>query len=66
MDIISALKLRQSQLAASALTKPEKLPFDHGYQVGVYAGMQQAIDIILEMQDQPKKAATLQKESVYS
>lgn len=66
--IISAIVERQLALAKSALEHPTRDIFDHGIQAGMYAGLQEALDIIAEIQSgKPRrKSADVSRPQVYS
>jgi hypothetical protein len=44
--LLSAIKGQQAEIAESAMMTPRAEPFAHGMQVGVYQGLQQALETL--------------------
>lgn len=53
---INALKQAQNEFAIEALRRPaEKTEFGHGYAVGVVAGYEMAMDLLINMEKKEEK-----------
>lgn len=46
IDALAKLRAAQQDHAMGAIQFPRKKKFDHGVEVGVYQGLQQAIEIV--------------------
>lgn len=53
--LLNALKAQQQQFSADALKRPvERDAFEYGYRVGVVAGLEDAINVLLNLVDEEK------------
>lgn len=53
--LLNALKAQQQQFSADALKRPvERDAFEYGYRVGVVAGLEDAINVLLKLVDEEK------------
>jgi hypothetical protein len=53
--LLSLLKTRQAEFALEALQKPQNRDaFEYGYRVGMVAGYEASIDILLNLLDEEK------------
>ena len=56
-QLLNALKARQADFALQALKKPQNRDtFEYGYRVGVVAGYEAAIDVLLNLLDEEKNS----------
>lgn len=53
--LLNALKTQQQQFALDALKRPvERDAFEYGYRVGMIAGLEDAINVLLKLVDEEK------------
>jgi hypothetical protein len=53
--LLNALKAEQQQFAIDALKRPvERDAFEYGYRVGVVAGYESAVNVLLKLVDEEK------------
>ena len=53
--LLNALKAEQQQFAVDALKRPiERDAFEYGYRVGVVAGYESAVNVLLKLLDEEK------------
>jgi hypothetical protein len=53
--LLNRLKAEQQKFAADALKRPQQRDaFEYGYRVGVVAGYEQAIEVLLKILDEEK------------
>lgn len=51
--LLNRLKIEQQRFAVDALQRPQaRDAFEYGHRVGVFAGYQQAIDVLLKLIDE--------------
>jgi len=66
LAILSALEEAKASLAIRALTDPKSDPFQHGIEVGMYRGLEEAIKLIEDASAPKKSAAASVRAAVYS
>jgi hypothetical protein len=55
--LLNRLKAQQQQFAVDALRRPQdRDAFEYGYRVGVIAGYEAAIDVLLKLLDEEKNS----------
>lgn len=55
--LLNRLKAQQQQFAVDALRRPQdRDAFEYGYRVGVVAGYEAAIDVLLKLLDEEKNS----------
>lgn len=53
--LLNALKTEQQQFALSALKRPvDRDAFEYGYRVGMIAGLESAVNVLLKLVDEEK------------
>lgn len=53
--LLNALKTQQQQFALDALKRPvERDAFEYGYRVGMIAGLESAVNVLLKLVDEEK------------
>jgi hypothetical protein len=56
-QLLAKLKAKQQEFALNALSRPqERDAFEYGYRVGVVAGYEAAINVLLQLLDEEKHA----------
>jgi len=55
--LLNRLKAAQQQFAADALTRPQhRDAYEYGYRVGIFAGYEAAINVLLKILDEEKNS----------
>lgn len=55
--LLNRLKTKQTQFAVESLTRPQNRDaFEYGYRVGVVAGYEAAINVLLEILDEERNS----------